>query len=69
MAQQLVNGSYRKGDVTFTNRMSDRYAVVGESYNGLHKKPQTAKAKKRRKYWWDLRWKCYREGVPFPPAM
>ena len=32
MSQQLVNGSYRKSDVTFTYRMSDRYAVVSEPF-------------------------------------
>ena len=68
MAQQLVNGSYRDGSLTITNRMSDRYAVVGEPHNGFHKKPQTTLAKLKRKAWWDLRWKCYREGVPFPPV-
>jgi len=68
MAQQLVNGSYRDGSVTITNRMSDRYAVVGEPYNGLHRKLQSEAAKKKRKKWWALRWKCYRYGVPFPPA-
>lgn len=52
MAQQLVNGSYRKRDVTFTYRMSDRYAVVGEPFNGKHKKPQDVKSKIKRKLHW-----------------
>ena len=38
MAQQMVNGSYRKGSTTFTVRMSDRYAVVGEPFAGKHRK-------------------------------
>lgn len=50
MAQQLVNGSYRKGDVTYTYRMSDRYAVVGEPFKGKHKKSQTKEALLKRKY-------------------
>lgn len=54
MAQQLVNGSYRKGGVTYTYRMSDRYAVVGEPLKGKHKKPQNAISKiKRRLHWKD----------------
>lgn len=36
MAQQMVNGSYYKGSVTYTYPMSDRYAVVGEPNRGLH---------------------------------
>jgi len=62
MSQQLVNGSRRDGSVTFTNRMSDRYAVVGEPYNGLHKKSQTEEAKNKRKDHWALRWFLYREA-------
>lgn len=52
MAQQLVNGSYRKGDVTFTFRMSDRYAVAGEPFNGKHKKPQDVRSRLARKQHW-----------------
>lgn len=52
MAQQLVNGSYRMGDVTYTFPMSDRYAVVGEPLKGKHKKPQDAMSKIRRKLHW-----------------
>ena len=55
MAQQMVNGSHYDGSVTITNRMSARYAVVGEAYNGKHKKPQTPEAKERRKRWWIAR--------------
>ena len=52
MAQQLVNGSYRKSDVTFTFRMSDRYAVVSDPFCGKHKKPQdSASIAKRRTHW------------------
>ena len=36
MAQQLVNGSHRKGDVTVTNRMTRRYAVVNPPGEGKH---------------------------------
>ena len=36
MAQQMVNGSKYDGSVTITNRMSKRYAVVGEPWNGKH---------------------------------
>lgn len=61
MSQQLVNGSRRDGSVTFTNRMSDRYAVVGEPYKGLHKNPQTREAKEKRHNHWLERWKHYRE--------
>ncbi len=52
MAQQLVNGSYRKGDVTFTYRMSDRYAVVSDPFKGKHKKPQDIRSKIKRKAHW-----------------
>lgn len=55
MAQQLVNGSYRKGDVTFTFRMSDRYAVVSEPFKGKHKKPQDRKTILLRKLHWKAR--------------
>ena len=52
MAQQLVNGSFRKGDVTFTYRMSDRYAVVSDPFKGKHKKPQDINSKIKRKARW-----------------
>ena len=52
MAQQLVNGSYRKSDVTFTFRMSDRYAVVSEPFQGKHKKPQDVRSRLARKLHW-----------------
>lgn len=53
MAQQMVNGSMHRGSTTYTNRMSQRYAVVGEPYNGKHKKPQDpASLKKRKLHWW-----------------
>lgn len=50
MAQQMVNGSYYHGDITVTNRMTDRYAVVWEPMNGKHKKPQEEWAISRRKF-------------------
>lgn len=52
MAQQLVYGSYRKSDVTFTFRMSDRYAVVSEPFQGKHKKPQDVRSLLARKQHW-----------------
>ena len=55
MAQQMVNGSKYDGSRTLTNRMSDRYAVVGEPYKGKHRKPQTREYKERRKRNWFLR--------------
>ena len=61
MAQQMKNGSYRKSDVTFTFRDSDRYAVVNPPFCGKHKNPQTDKYKKLRK----LRWACRHAGIPF----
>lgn len=36
MSQQMVNGSHYNGSVTITNRMSDRYAVVGEPFHGKY---------------------------------
>ena len=33
MSQQMVNGSRYEGSVTYTNRMSYEYAVVGEPAN------------------------------------
>ena len=55
MAQQLVNGSYRKGDVTFTFRMSDRYAVVSDPFKGKHMKPQDVRSRLARKQHWRKR--------------
>lgn len=52
MSQQMVNGSHYDGSRTFTNRMSDRYAVVSEPFKGKHKKPQDAKTKAKRKARW-----------------
>ena len=52
MAQQMVNGSYYKQSQTFTLRMSDRYAVVGEPFHGKHLKPQDVKSKLRRHMHW-----------------
>ena len=46
MSQQMVNGSHYDGSVTITNRMSDRYAVVGEPNHGKH--ALTEAQKKRR---------------------
>ena len=55
MSQQMVNGSRYDGSRTLTNRMSDRYAVVGEPYKGKHLKPQDNKSKEKRKWHWALR--------------
>ena len=52
MAQQMVNGSHYDGSVTVTNRMSDRYAVIGEPFKGKHSKPQTVKHRLKRKLHW-----------------
>lgn len=49
MGQQMVNGSYYKGDITVTNRMTDRYAVVNPPFQGKHCKPQDAVSLIRRK--------------------
>lgn len=55
MAQQMVNGSYYKGSVTITNRMSERYAVVNSPFQGKHKKPQDPESLRRRKAHWKWR--------------
>ena len=55
MAQQMVNGSHYDGSVTITNRMSDRYAVVGTPFAGKHLKPQDDKSLEKRKEHWFLR--------------
>ena len=55
MAQQMVNDSHYDGSVTITNRMSDRYAVVGEPFRGKHLKPQDPARLARRKAHWKAR--------------
>lgn len=55
MAQQMVNGSRYDGSVTITNRMSDRYAVVGAPFAGKHHKPQDPLSLRKRKELWLLR--------------
>lgn len=59
MAQQMVNGSFYRGSVTHTFRESDPYAVVGEPYNGKHKKPQDRESLARRKTNWAIREECH----------
>lgn len=49
MAQQMVNGSRYGGDITYTNRMSSRYAVVNPPFEGKHKKPQDPESLQKRK--------------------
>ena len=51
----MVNGSHYDGSVTITNRMSQRYAVVGEPMKGKHKKPQDPISLSNRKKLWALR--------------
>ena len=55
MAQQMVNGSYHKASITFTNRMTDRYAVVNPPFEGKHRKPQDKAALAKRKAHWKQR--------------
>ena len=55
MAQQMVNGSKYDGSVTITNRMSDRYAVVGMPCAGKHLKPQDPLSLRKRKERWLIR--------------
>lgn len=55
MAQQMVNGSHYDGSRTITYRMTTRYAVVGEPFNGKHKKPQDVESLRKRKAHWRLR--------------
>lgn len=62
MAQQMVNGSRRDGDVTYTNRMSSEYAVVNPPFEGKHKKPQDPASLQKRKTHFMIRHKA-REGV------
>ena len=51
----MVNGSHYDGSVTITNRMSQRYAVVGEPFKGKHKKPQDPLSLAERKALWRIR--------------
>lgn len=39
-SQQMVNGSHYDGDITVTNRMTDRYAVVNPPEQGKHRKTE-----------------------------
>ena len=55
MAQQMVNGSKYDGSSTITNRMSDRYAVVGAPFAGKHLKPQDPISLSKRKEHWFIR--------------
>lgn len=55
MAQQMVNGSYYKGSVTITNRMSKDYAVVNPPFQGKRLKPQDPQSLRRRKTRWRIR--------------
>ena len=55
MSQQMVNGSEHHGDVTITNRMTDRYAVVNPPFQGKHRKPQDEQSKQRRRLHWAVR--------------
>ena len=55
MSQQLVNGSERHSDVTITNRMSYRYAVVNPPFEGKHRKPQDEISLMKRKAHWAIR--------------
>ena len=55
MAQQMVNGSHYEGSVTITNRMSNRYAVIGAPFAGKHLKPQDALSLHKRKEHWLIR--------------
>lgn len=55
MSQQMVNGSYYDGGVTFTNRMSDRYAVVNPPFDGKHREPQDERSLAKRKEHWRKR--------------
>lgn len=50
MSQQMVNGSHYDGDVTVTNRMADRYAVVNPSEQGKHRKTQAQRERRHYRY-------------------
>lgn len=47
MSQQMVNGSHYEGDVTVTNRMTDRYAVVNPPEQGKHRKTEEQRKRRR----------------------
>lgn len=49
MSQQMVNGSRYEGSVTYTNRMSYEYAVVGEPGKGKWKKERKAQQQRRQR--------------------
>lgn len=51
----MVNGSHYDGSVTITNRMSQRYAVVGEPFKGKHRKLQDKDSLIKRKFHWKMR--------------
>ena len=55
MAQQMVNGSHYAGSITFTNRMTERYAVINPPFQGKHLKPQDARSRAKRKAHWAKR--------------
>ena len=59
----MVNGSHYDGSVTITNRMSHRYAAVGEPFKGKHKKPQDSASLARRKVHWKIRKGLSKEGA------
>lgn len=46
MSQQMVNGSHYDGDITVTNRMTDRYAVVNPPEQGKHRKTQAQRERR-----------------------
>ena len=46
MSQQMVNGSHYDGDITVTNRMTDRYAVVNPPEQGKHRKTEEQRARR-----------------------
>ena len=60
MAQQMVNGSRHDGSVTFTNRMSRRYAVVGTPGLGKHRK-HGEEAERKRQMWHERQGAVYGE--------
>ena len=55
MSQQLVNGSYQKGSLTVTIRMSHRYAVIGKPDHGKHHVKNTPIHVRARKANWAFR--------------
>lgn len=46
MSQQMVNGSHYDGDITVTNRMSERYAVVNPPEQGKRRKTQAQRERR-----------------------